>query len=82
MVKIACVQPEVFQETNKCYLAIEEILKDFFSKYDSCDIICLPERWVPLMNEKKINLQKERGEDYKGSWDEANKKGYFRSYFK
>ncbi|MFX0049499.1 MAG: carbon-nitrogen hydrolase family protein [Candidatus Hermodarchaeota archaeon] len=64
MVKIACIQPEVFQENNKCYLGIEELFKDFFSKYESCDIICLPERWFPLTNEKKINVQKERGENY------------------
>ena len=62
MVKIACVQPQVFQENNKCYLEIERIFEDFFSKYDSCDILCLPERWVPLTNEKTINLQKERGD--------------------
>jgi len=64
MVRIACVQPEVFQENNKCYSEITDILNDLFSKYDSCDIVCLPERWVPLTNEKKINVQKERGKNY------------------
>lgn len=64
MVKIACIQPEVFQENNKCYTEIEEIIKNFFSKHNSCDIICLPERWIPLMNEKKIYVQEERGKNY------------------
>jgi len=64
MVRIACVQPEVFQENNKCYSEIKGILNDLFSKYDFCDIICLPERWVPLTNEKKLNIQKERGKNY------------------
>jgi len=64
MVRIACIQPEVFQENNKCYLEVEEIVKDFFSKYNSCDIICLPERWISLTNEKKINVQEERGTNY------------------
>jgi len=63
-VRIACVQPEVFQENNKCYLLIEDIIKDIFSNHDSCDIICLPERWVPLTREKKVNVQKERGKNY------------------
>jgi len=64
MIRIACVQPEVFQESNKCYSEIEGIIKDFFLKYNSCDIFCLPERWVPLTNEKKVNIQKERGKNY------------------
>lgn len=65
MVQIACIQPEVFQENDRCYLEIEDIVKNFFSKYNSCDIFCLPERWVPLTNEKKVNIQKERGKNYK-----------------
>ncbi|MBY9010863.1 MAG: carbon-nitrogen hydrolase family protein [Candidatus Lokiarchaeota archaeon] len=64
MVRIACIQPEVFQESNNCYSEIEKILNDFFSKHNSCDIICLPERWVPLTNEKRVNIQKERGKNY------------------
>ena len=64
IVRIACVQPEVFQENSKCYLQIEDIIKDIFSKHNSCDIICLPERWVPLTTEKKVNVQKERGKNY------------------
>ncbi len=64
MVRIACVQPEVFQENNKCYLEIEGIIKELFTKFDFCDLICLPERWVPLMNGKELNIQKERGNNY------------------
>jgi predicted amidohydrolase len=64
MVRIACIQPEVFQDNDRCYSEIEGIVTDFFSKYNSCDIFCLPERWVPLMNEKKLNIQKERGKNY------------------
>ncbi|MBY8988906.1 MAG: carbon-nitrogen hydrolase family protein, partial [Candidatus Lokiarchaeota archaeon] len=64
MVRVACLQPEVFQENNKCYSEIEKIIKDFYSKYDSCDIICLPERWVPLTNGKKLDIQTERGKNY------------------
>jgi predicted amidohydrolase len=64
MVKIACIQSEVFQDNERCYSEIEDIVMDFFSKYNSCDIFCLPERWVPLTNEKKVNVQKERGKSY------------------
>ncbi|MHA2288455.1 MAG: carbon-nitrogen hydrolase family protein [Promethearchaeota archaeon] len=64
MVQVACIQPEVFQEINRCYSEIEDILKDIFINYDSCDLICLPERWVPLKKEKNANLQEERGKNY------------------
>ena len=64
MVQIACIQPKVSQDNEACYLEIEEIIKKFFSNHNTCDIICLPERWVPLINEKKINVQKERGKNY------------------
>jgi predicted amidohydrolase len=64
MVRIACVQPEIFPTDNKCFSEIEEILKDIFIKYDNCDIICLPERWVSLRNKRKDNFQKERGKNY------------------
>ena len=62
--RIACIQPEVFQERDKCYFKVEEILKKLITEFDSCDIVCLPERWVNLTNGKELNLQNERGNNY------------------
>ncbi len=62
--RIACIQPEVFQERDKCYFEVEEILKKLIKEFDNCDIVCLPERWVNLTNGKELNLQIERGNNY------------------
>ncbi len=62
--KIACIQPEVHQNRNKCYSEIKSLVKDLLQEVDKCDIICLPERWVPLSKDMTQNFQKERGKDY------------------
>jgi len=62
--RIACIQPEVFQERDKCYIEVEEILKKLIKEFKNCDIVCLPERWVNLTNGKELNLQSERGNNY------------------
>ncbi len=62
--KVACIQPEIFQDKTKCYFEIEHILNSLLKKYNKLDIICLPERWVPLFRDQSENFQEERGEDY------------------
>ncbi|TFF98546.1 MAG: carbon-nitrogen hydrolase family protein, partial [Promethearchaeota archaeon] len=61
---IACIQPKIHQSINRCYSEIEQILKILTDKVANIDIICLPERWVPLLNDISQNIQKERGENY------------------
>jgi predicted amidohydrolase len=63
--RVACIQPQIFQDRNRCYLEIEQILKKLLDKHGNCDIICLPERWVPLFSNSIKNFQRERGNDYK-----------------
>ena len=46
--KVACIQPQIFQNRSQCYLEIEEILKRLLKKQNKNEIICLPERWVPF----------------------------------
>jgi predicted amidohydrolase len=62
--KIACIQPKIHQNINNCYSEIENLLKRLIDKVSKIDIICLPERWVPLLNDVSQNIQKERGESY------------------
>jgi len=64
MLNVACIQPEIFQNKHKCYLEIEDLLKKLLEENNNCEIVCLPERWIPYMREKALNLQKERGQDY------------------
>jgi nitrilase len=52
-------------DKKKCYSEIRSIFEDCLKKYDSCDILCLPERWTPFFSEISKNIQDERGEDYK-----------------
>jgi predicted amidohydrolase len=63
--RVACIQPQIFKERNKCYLQIESLLKNLLKKNQNCEIVCLPERWVPYFKDPKKNLQEERGKDYK-----------------
>ncbi len=62
--KIACIQPKLLQNREKCYTEIEQILNNLM-KSTECDLVCLPERWVPFLNNLQQNLQSERGENYK-----------------
>ncbi|MFX1258460.1 MAG: carbon-nitrogen hydrolase family protein [Promethearchaeota archaeon] len=62
--KIACIQPKIFQNRNKCYSEIERLLMNLLERVDKCDIVCLPERWVPFLKSSSQNLHKERGENY------------------
>ncbi len=62
--RIACIQPEIFNDRHKCYSEIERLLKLLIQQFDNCDILCLPERWVPLFKDFSENIQEERGEDY------------------
>lgn len=63
--KIACIQPKLLESREKCYRKIEDIIKQLLSECGKCEIICLPERWVPLNNDIPSNFQEERGDDYK-----------------
>ncbi len=64
MINVACIQPEILQNKEKCYLEIETILSDLLKEHSKYEIVCLPERWVPYAREKAANFQKERGQDY------------------
>ncbi|MFW9878186.1 MAG: carbon-nitrogen hydrolase family protein [Candidatus Thorarchaeota archaeon] len=62
--RVACIQPQIFQDRRKCYQQIELLLKELLEKNQKCEIICLPEKWVPYFKNPVKNLQKERGNDY------------------
>ena len=62
--KVACIQPELFLVREKCYSEIEQLMKELLKKQEECKIACLPERWVPLLEDIPLNFQKERGDDY------------------
>jgi len=62
--RIACIQPEIFEDRMKCYSEVENVLKNLLKNVDRFDIVCLPERWLPFMKEIPDNFQEERGEAY------------------
>ncbi|KKL10914.1 hypothetical protein LCGC14_2551070 [marine sediment metagenome] len=62
--KVACIQPKINKDRAECYNEIDEILKDLSKKVQDCEIVCLPERWVPFHQNFKKNIQAERGSDY------------------
>lgn len=64
MIKIGCLQPEVHKLKSKCYDEIESLLEALMTEFEDCDLICLPERWVPISKDITEAIQKERGEDY------------------
>ncbi len=62
--RVACIQPRIYPEREKCYTEIDYLVRNLIKESDTCDIICLPERWTPFQTELSQNLQKERGADY------------------
>jgi predicted amidohydrolase len=62
--RVACIQPQIDQNRRKCYLEIEQILNNLIERHQNCDMICLPERWVPLYKDSTQNFQDQRGNDY------------------
>ncbi len=62
--KVACIQPTIFENRTKCYNEIELILRELLEEHKICDIICLPERWVPFFRDSTQNFQDQRGDDY------------------
>ena len=62
--RVACIQPELFKQRKECYFEIERILKELLEVHKNCEIICLPERWVPFFRDPIQNLQEQRGNDY------------------
>jgi predicted amidohydrolase len=62
--KVACIQPRIHQSRDKCYLEVENLLKQLLNAHRDCDIICLPERWVPFSQNSSRIFQNERGKDY------------------
>ncbi|MFX0022540.1 MAG: carbon-nitrogen hydrolase family protein [Candidatus Hermodarchaeota archaeon] len=62
--RVACIQPELFENRIKCYIEIEKILKELLETHQDCEIICLPERWVPYFKNSDQNFQEQRGNDY------------------
>jgi predicted amidohydrolase len=63
--RVASIQPEIYKNRTSCYKEIEKILKELLEQFKNCDIICLPERWVPFFRDVNLNFQEERGNDYK-----------------
>ena len=64
MLNVACIQPEIYPNKQKCYLEIEKLLSKLLEEHSNCEIVCLPERWVPYSKDIALNFQKERGQDY------------------
>ena len=62
--KVACIQPVICENISKSYSHIEDLLKKLVNKCEDCQIACLPERWVPYLQNMSQNIQKERGEHY------------------
>ncbi len=62
--KVACIQPKIKKDRTECYNEIEKILKDLSEKVQNCEIVCLPEKWVPFHKIFSKNIQTERGSDY------------------
>lgn len=62
--RVACIQPQIFLDRKKCYSQIKILLNQLLEKYQNCEIVCLPERWVPYFRDSVKNLQEERGNDY------------------
>ncbi|MFX1392758.1 MAG: carbon-nitrogen hydrolase family protein [Promethearchaeota archaeon] len=62
--KIACIQPKIHQNIHNCYSEIQYLLNKLIEKATKIDIVCLPERWIPFLNDISLNIQKERGENY------------------
>ncbi|MFX1418862.1 MAG: carbon-nitrogen hydrolase family protein [Promethearchaeota archaeon] len=62
--RVACIQPELFEQRINCYHEIERILKELLEKHKNCEVVCLPERWVPLFRDPTQNFQEQRGNDY------------------
>ncbi|MHA1669198.1 MAG: carbon-nitrogen hydrolase family protein [Promethearchaeota archaeon] len=64
MLKISCLQPEVLQNRINCHKEIEDILNKIVQNHENCDLICLPERWLPFSKDLSKAIQNERGNDY------------------
>ncbi|UCC18639.1 MAG: carbon-nitrogen hydrolase family protein [Promethearchaeota archaeon] len=62
--RVACIQPELFEQRKDCYYEIERILNEILEIHNNCEVICLPERWVPFFRDPTKNFQEERGNDY------------------
>ncbi|MHA1294512.1 MAG: carbon-nitrogen hydrolase family protein [Promethearchaeota archaeon] len=62
--KVACLQPKVFNSIRQSYLEVKKVTKSLIEKGNHPDIVCLPERWVPFLKDIPKNFQKERGEHY------------------
>ncbi len=61
---VACVQPKILPTREECYLHVEDLIQELLEEDQKPDIICLPERWVPLDMNFVNNFQLERGPDY------------------
>jgi predicted amidohydrolase len=64
MIKVACIQPKIYETDQKCYDEVERLLVALLKHSSSCDIICLPEKWIPLKKNMSENIQEERGHTY------------------
>jgi len=63
--KVACIQPEIKETRIECHDLIENLIHKLIKQYPLCEIICLPERWLPFSSNMSENIQEERGESYK-----------------
>lgn len=64
IINVGCVQPEILQSRKACYSEVEILLKTLIETHQNLDMVCFPERWVPLNKDFSDNFQTERGSDY------------------
>jgi omega-amidase len=65
MIQVACIQPKVLETIENCLEEVESLLKMLLQSNNSCDIVCLPERWLSFKEMNNSSLQCERGEIYR-----------------
>ena len=75
MIKIGCLQPKIHEVKSKCYEEVEALIKLLIRDTDDCELVCLPERWVPISKDFTEVIQNERGEDYQFICELAKKYG-------
>lgn len=63
MITVACIQPKIYDTNQECYDEVERLLVALLKTTD-CDIICLPEKWIPVKKNMNDNIQEERGPTY------------------
>lgn len=64
MLKITLIQSQMFEDEDKCFREVENLIKNIPDGDKDSDLYCLPERWIKIKQNLEGNLQEERGEHY------------------